>query len=88
MPIKITLFCLLAMVAFLVPWWVMIVLVVASILSVNTFYTLVFIGFEMDIVYGAPPHFGFPFLFTALVLAIAIMSPRFKRRFLFIGNPW
>lgn len=59
---------------FTTPWWVSVVIALAGVFFFTDFYEIIFAGFIMDIVYGAPNASFLNVQFISTVAAIFLFA--------------
>jgi hypothetical protein len=79
--------CALLISMFFLPWWAVLLLLTLTFLTFKSFYAGVFLGWLMDLWYGAPPSLGFPFPFLLTTALLALLLFILKRRLVFWNTP-
>ncbi len=74
---------LLGLLAFVVPYWLILCLLIFCAFYFKTFWAGLLVGFEMDVLYGPGFWGGFPFIFTSIFLFVLLLTPLIKGRLSF-----
>lgn len=63
---------------FILPWWIVFLLCLASLFYFERFYEVIIIALIADVIYGSYLYFGYPYLITLTSVLIFYTISRFK----------